>query len=124
MGAILGVVLQARAVLRPPDRLPVGAAALEPKVGLAVAIEDAPGGAGEPIEGATLMVGDALTVHAVIYGTEGEFLLDAEVTWSATGGIGSIDPGPSTSATFAAEADGQGAIRADHPAADTPSSAS
>ncbi len=63
---------------------------------------------------ATVVSGATLTVHAGGYDSDFNYVQDETVSWSVTGGIGSIDTGPSVSAVFTGLTVGTGLIKADH----------
>ncbi len=63
-------------------------------IGLALSIEDAPGGAGHPVA-AALVAGDTLDAYAVVRAGDGTFVLDIEAAWSTTSAIGSLAPSAS-----------------------------
>jgi len=74
------------------------------------------GSSGETAEVTTsgLTTGGTLTVHASSFDADGNYINDVSVTWSVSGGIGTMPAGPSTSATFTATTPGTGQINADH----------
>ena len=66
------------------------------------------------VTNSTLTPGGTLPVHASSFDADGNYITDASVTWSVSGGIGTIPAGPSTSATFTATTVGTGTITATH----------
>lgn len=107
-------------VIDADGREAVGRGALEvvaDPIGLALSIEDAPGGAGAPVGDRTLGAGVDLTLHAVVR-DGGAFVADVDVTWEVSGGIGTLSAaGPTSTTTLAARALGTGRVSAAHPVA-------
>jgi len=62
----------------------------------------------------TLTSGQTFTVHAGSFDADGNYLGDATVSWSVTGGIGTLNPATGISTTFVASSAGSGIIAADH----------
>jgi len=62
----------------------------------------------------TLTSGQTFTVHAGSFDADGNYLGDATVSWSVTGGIGTLNPATGISTTFVASSVGSGIIAADH----------
>ncbi|MBN2494108.1 MAG: PKD domain-containing protein [Deltaproteobacteria bacterium] len=81
----------------------------------AVHIESAPGGQGSEIGALSMTADDSLPVYAVSRDADGNFTSDESATWSVSGGIGSLDPGPAASAVFEAVSVGQGSVTVHHP---------
>ena len=75
-------------------------------------IESAIGGAAE-VTASTLTAGQTLSVFAAARDAYDNFIQNVSVTWSVTGGIGSVVAGPSTSSTFTATTSGSGTVIAD-----------
>ena len=67
-----------------------------------------------PVDAQTITTGANLSMHAGSFDADGNYTGDVSVTWSATGGIGSVTPGSGTSTTFTATTAGTGVISADH----------
>ncbi len=80
-------------------------------VGLALAIEDAPGGAGHPVAG-TLTAGDQLTAFAVVRDAQQMFVEDVAVDWGTSAAIGTLAGGSGTSVTLTAMHAGTGELTA------------
>lgn len=64
---------------------------------------------------AALQVGNTLQVHAGSFDADDNYISDASVTWSATGGIGNLSSTVNTTTTLTAQKVGSGVIFADHP---------
>ncbi|MFQ5636749.1 MAG: hypothetical protein ACE5IR_01980 [bacterium] len=62
----------------------------------------------------TLTTGQTFIVHASGYDADGNYRSDESVTWSVTGGIGSVSPSSGVSTTLTAATPGTGVIQADH----------
>ena len=80
---------------------------------VSVTIEDAPDGTGALVGDQHLTTDDTLEVHAVGRDLDGNSLGPVVVTWAVQGEIGTIPPGPSTSAQFDPTRPGAGRIMAD-----------
>jgi hypothetical protein len=72
--------------------LPQGLAVTDEPIGLALSIEDAPGGAGQPI-GGMLIAGEELTAFAVVRDPQQTFIADVAVAWDTTNAIGTLTGG-------------------------------
>jgi len=64
---------------------------------------------------ASLQVGSTLPVHAGSFDADDNYIADVSVTWSVTGGIGSLSSTVNTTTTLTADKVGTGTIFADHP---------
>lgn len=62
----------------------------------------------------TLTSGQTLTMHAGSFDADDNYVGDVTVTWSVTGGIGTLNPATGISTTFTATSAGTGAVNADH----------
>lgn len=79
----------------------------------AMRIEDAPGGAGDPVDGAVIMLGSTLDLHAVTRFTDDSgFIRDEQVTWTVTGAVGTIAPDSGSATTFTGNAIGTSVVMA------------
>ncbi|NIR50780.1 hypothetical protein GWO43_28225, partial [candidate division KSB1 bacterium] len=65
----------------------------------------------------TLTTGEEFSVHASGYDADGNYRNDESVSWSVTGGIGTLSPGSGTTTTLTATTPGTGVIQADHASA-------
>jgi hypothetical protein len=83
-------------------------------VGLAVSIEDRPGGAGRPVGDVMLQAGQELSLFAVLRGQDGQSAGDVAVTWTLDGGIGVLAPGPASATVLSSRLVGTAVVRADH----------
>ncbi|MDQ7063441.1 MAG: hypothetical protein Q9P90_04250 [candidate division KSB1 bacterium] len=79
-----------------------------------VKIVEGPSGDGPELGARTLTTDDVLVVHAAGYDAQGNYLGDQSVTWSVSGGIGTVDPVIGTSTTLTLTTPGTGRILADH----------
>ncbi len=77
-----------------------------------VSIEDLPDGSGQPVGDTALTTDDLLDVYAVGRDAGGAYLDQIVVTWSVDGEIGTLQPGPSRSATFDPTTTGTGRLLA------------
>ena len=86
-------------------------------VGAAYRVKVLSAGAGNTSEVTTagLTTGDQLTVHAASFDADDNYIEDVPVTWSLSGGIGTLDPLQGISTTLTATTPGSGQINADHP---------
>lgn len=75
-------------------------------------VRDAAGGGGAPVGDATRTSGTAWNLYAGGYDIDNNFIADQVVTWTLTGGIGSVDPDLGSSTVFTAGIVGTGAISA------------
>ncbi len=82
-----------------------------------VRVRDAAGGAGGEVGALSLTTDETLPLFAAGYDADGNFIADQDVTWSVTGGIGSIPPGPSSTAVLDPSSVGSGTVTATHPTA-------
>ncbi len=83
-----------------------------------IVIENATGGTGSSAKNRTMTTLDTLTIFAIGYDADGNYVEDVLSTWSSTGTLEAIAPGPSTSLSFSPTIDGtQGTIIADDGAA-------
>ncbi|KAA3619794.1 MAG: hypothetical protein DWQ05_03475 [Calditrichaeota bacterium] len=85
-------------------------------VGVVQNIKILTGASGETAElgDQSVASGATLTVHAGGYDSKFNYAQDETVSWSVTGGIGTIGAGPSVSAIFTGTTIGTGLIKADH----------
>ena len=79
-----------------------------------IKIVEGPSGDGPELGAKTLTTDDVLVVHAAGYDAQGNYLGDQSVTWSVSGGIGTVDPVIGTSTTLILTTPGTGRILADH----------
>lgn len=79
-----------------------------------VKIIEGAAGNGPELGNKALTTDQTLTVHAAGYDAGGNYLGDLSVSWSVTGGIGTLTPTTGTTATFDATTPGIGTISADH----------
>jgi len=79
-----------------------------------VKIVEGAAGNGPELGAKTLTTDQTLTVHAAGYDASGNYLGDLSVTWSVTGGIGTVTPASGIATTFNATTPAVGAIIADH----------
>ena len=79
-----------------------------------VKIVDGAAGNGPELGSKTLTTDQTLTVHAAGYDASGNYLGDLSVTWSVTGGIGTLTSTAGTTTTFNATKVGTAIITADH----------
>jgi hypothetical protein len=96
--------------------LPAGLVVTAEPLGLMLAVEDAPGGAGHAV-GGTLVAGDTRSAYAVVRDEHGAFIADIDVAWSTTTPIGTIASAPASSAQLQATKVGTGRIVATRSAA-------
>lgn len=82
-------------------------------IGLALSIEDAPGGSGQPVS-ATLEAGTSLTAFAVARNSDRAFVADVPAEWSLTSPIGVLAGISSPAVTFHARSAGTARLRARH----------
>jgi len=76
-------------------------------------LQDAAGGSGNEVITHTMTTNDSFTVYAAGYDTYTNYISDIVVTWSTSGDLDSIPPGPAISTTFApTTAETSGAITA------------
>ncbi len=79
-----------------------------------VRINDQASGATTEVTTNTLTTGGTFVVHTSGYDADGNYRSDESVTWSVTGGIGSVAPGSGVSTTLTGSTPGTGVIVADH----------
>jgi hypothetical protein len=72
-------------------------------------------GATAEVGAETIISGQTLIVHASGFDADDNYLADVSVTWSVSGGIGTLNPTTSVSTIFTATNLGSGVITADHP---------
>jgi len=82
-----------------------------------VSIESEPGGDGEPVPDQLLLVGELVTLHAVLRTEQGAFVEDLAAEWSVTGEVGAVEPASGTMSIFGAQQLGEGAVVAESPPA-------
>jgi len=63
---------------------------------------------------ATLIIGQTFVVHAGSFDADENYLTDASVNWTLTGGIGNLSPAAGIGTVFTATTAGTGVITADH----------
>jgi len=83
-----------------------------------VSVEDAASGAGQSVTDLALTTDDTLELFAIGRDAAGDYLDDVVVSWSVSGEIGTIQPGPSRSAIFDPTTPGNGQVTADFYRAD------
>jgi hypothetical protein len=84
-----------------------------------VKVVEGESGDGPELGSKSLTTDQTLTVHAAGYDAAGNYLGDQPVTWSVTGGIGTLSTTTGTFTTLDARTPGTGVITADHPASGT-----
>jgi len=88
---------------------------LEPAdVVVRVTIVTAPDGEGDEAGSYTMTADDAWALYAAGYDAENNYVGDVPVTWSVSGGIGTVGPGPAGSTTLDATTVGTGRVSATH----------
>ncbi len=75
---------------------------------------DASGNTSEVTTNTMTVGGSTFTVHASGYDADDNYINDPSVSWSVTGGIGTLNPGSGPSTTLTATTPGTGVIQADH----------
>ncbi|MDZ7359597.1 MAG: hypothetical protein ONB46_02565 [candidate division KSB1 bacterium] len=107
-----GIITAAHATATPDDSGPISVS-----TGVAHHVKVLSGATGNTAEvtTASLPVGNTLAVHAGSFDADDNYIADVSVTWSVTGGIGSLSSTVNTTTTLTAEKVGSGAIFADHP---------
>ncbi|HTL35228.1 MAG TPA: CARDB domain-containing protein [Kofleriaceae bacterium] len=91
--------------------LPRGLTVTGEPVGLALTIEDAPGGAGSAVAG-TIAAGSQVTAFAVVRDDHNAFVSDVAVEWGSTANLGTLSAGPSSSVVLTAQHSGAGKLTA------------
>ena len=76
--------------------------------------EDAAGGAGTAVGAVTLSTDDTLPLFAVSRDAFGNYVGDVAVSWTTTGSIGNIAPGPTAAATFDPTTPNSGTVELAH----------
>jgi hypothetical protein len=79
-----------------------------------VRIVEGPSGNGPEFGNVSATTDQSLVVHAAGYDAFDNYLGDATVSWSVTGGIGALNPTSGTATTLALSKPGSGVITADH----------
>jgi uncharacterized repeat protein (TIGR01451 family) len=79
-----------------------------------VLIRTASGGEGSEAGSHTMTTDDTWTLHAAGYDADDNYVGDVSVTWSVSGGIGSVSPGTGSSTTLDASTPGTGQVSASH----------
>jgi hypothetical protein len=72
-------------------------------------------GATEEVTTVTLVSGQSLVVHASAFDADDNYISDVSVTWSVSGGIGTLSTATGISTVFTGNSAGSGVITADHP---------
>lgn len=85
--------------------------------GLRVSIENARGGAGQPVPPQTFVAGSDLSLFAVLRGGDEQFAGDVAVSWRSLVDLGPLDPGPAASSMVSLRRAGDTQIAAEHPIA-------
>jgi len=78
-----------------------------------IVIEDAPGGTGTVVNALSLTTDQNVSLFAVGYDANNNYVENVDVTWGVTGGIGSVSPTSGTNTVFNPTTVGSGTVTAD-----------
>ncbi|NOY79003.1 MAG: hypothetical protein GXO76_14165 [Calditrichaeota bacterium] len=78
-----------------------------------IVIEDAPGGTGAPVGALSKTTDQNVSLFAIGYDANNNYVEDVSVSWSVSGGIGTVSPATGTNTVFNPTTVGSGTVSAD-----------